>query len=95
MGPDYHIDHLCQKTGKILENIAKLRHFVPRHVLLTIYYSLISPYLHYGIFAWGQCAQTYVRKLLQTSQRRAILIFFISAREYSMPLLYLSSNVHV
>ena len=72
MGPDYHIDHLCQKTGKILENIAKLRHFVPRHVLLTIYYSLISPYLH-SFFAWGQCEQTHLHKLLQILQRRAMI----------------------
>ena len=73
MGPDYHIDHLCRKTGKILEIIAKLRHFVPRQVLLTIYYSLISPHLHYGIFAWGQCAQTHLHKLLQILQRRAMI----------------------
>ena len=73
MDPDYHIDHLCQKTGKILENSAKLRHFVPRHVLLTIHYSLISPYLHYGLFAWGQCAQTHLHKLLQILQRRAMI----------------------
>ena len=73
MGPDYHIDHLCHKTGKILESIAQLRHFVPRHVLLTIYYSLISPYLYYGIFAWGQGAQTHLHKQLQILQRRAMI----------------------
>ena len=73
MGLDHHIDHPCQKTGKTLENMAKLRHFAPRNVLLTICYSLIPPYLHYGIFAWGQCAQTHLRKLLQISQRRAMI----------------------
>ena len=46
---------------------------VPRHVLLTIYYSLILPYLHYGIFAWGQCAQTHLHELLQILQRRAMI----------------------
>lgn len=64
MGADYHIDHLCQKTGKILENTT---------LCPTICYSLISPYLHYGIFGRGQCAQTHLRKLLPILQRRAMI----------------------
>ena len=35
-----HIDYVCQKVSKTIGIIAKLRHFVPRHVLLTLYRSL-------------------------------------------------------
>ena len=41
----FHIDYVCQKVSKTIGIIAKLRHFVPRHVLLTLYRSLILPYI--------------------------------------------------
>ena len=47
----FHIDYVCQKVSKTIGIIAKLRHFVPRHVLLTLYRSLILPYISYGICA--------------------------------------------
>ena len=49
----FHIDYVCQKVSKTIGIIAKLRHFVPRHVLLTLYRSLILPYISYSICAWG------------------------------------------
>ena len=45
-----HIDYVCQKVSKTIGIIAKLRHFVPRHVLLTSYRSLILPYMLKRIF---------------------------------------------
>ena len=58
-----HIDkELTWKTdinylSKILSRnsgiLNKLKHFFPTHILQTIYSSLISPYLNYGILAWG------------------------------------------
>ena len=82
----YHVHYLCQKISKTLGIIAKLWQFVPRHVLLTIYYSLISPYLNYGICAWGQCAKTYLYKLLVLQKRAHRLIFFTKPREHALPL---------
>ena len=60
----FHIDYICQKASKKIGIIAKLRHFVPRHVLLTLYRSLILPYISYGICAWGHSAETHLHKLL-------------------------------
>ena len=56
----FHIDYVCQKVTKTIGIIAKLRHFVPRHVPLTLYCSLILPYISYGICAWGHAAETHL-----------------------------------
>ena len=40
-----------------------IRHCVPRHVLLSVYNSLIISYLTYGICSWGNCAETFHRKI--------------------------------
>ena len=48
----HHIDHVAIKMSRTVGLICKLRHFLPRHTLLTIYRSLVAPYLSYGLTAW-------------------------------------------
>ena len=60
----YHIESICHKISKSIGIIAKIRHYVPRRVLLSVYNSLIVPYLTYGICGWGNCALTFQRKIV-------------------------------
>lgn len=57
----YHTESICLKISKSI-GIAKIRHYVPRRVLLSVYNSLIVPYVTYGICAWGNCAVTFKKK---------------------------------
>ena len=57
-----HIDHIASKISKIVGIIARLRHHVPLNTLLQIYRSLIFPYTLYGIAAWGQAAQSDLKR---------------------------------
>ena len=82
----FHIDYVCQKVSKTIGIIAKLRHFVPRHVLLTLYRSLILPYISYSICAWGHAAQTHLHKLLVLQKRALRLMFFAEPRTHAVPL---------
>ena len=50
----HHIDNVAIKMSRTVELICKLRHFLQRHTLLTIYRSLVAPYLTYGLMAWGK-----------------------------------------
>ena len=49
----HHIDCVALKISRIIGVIARLRHLVPFTTLLSIYRSLILPYLSYGLTAWG------------------------------------------
>ena len=51
-------DSIVTKTSKNVGLIAKLRHSVPRPILLNIFKSLIHAYLTYGLAAWGQACKT-------------------------------------
>ena len=53
-----HILFISSKISKSLGIISRLRHFVPTDTLLSIYQSLVQPYITYGIAVWGQAAQT-------------------------------------
>ena len=45
----FHIDYVASKLSKIVGIIARLRHFVPFNTLLSIYQSLMFPYLTFGL----------------------------------------------
>ena len=74
--------------------IAKIRHYVPRRVLLSVYNSLIVPYLTYGICGWGNCALTFQRKIVSLQKRalRTRLIYFSKPKKHTVPLFFLKSN---
>ena len=48
----YHIDNVAVKVSRIIGVIARVRHLVPFTTLLSIYRSLILPYLSYGLAAF-------------------------------------------
>ena len=77
----HHIDFICHKISRSVGIIAKMRHYIPRHLLLNLYHALISPYLNYGICAWGNCPQTYLNKILVLQKRALHLIYFSKPKE--------------
>ena len=87
----YHIESICHKISKSIGIIAKIRHYVPRRVLLSVYNSLIVPYLTYGICGWGNCAFTFQRKIVTLQKRALRLIYFSKSKEHAVPF-FLKSN---
>ena len=59
----HHIDFICHKISRSVGIIAKMRYYIPRHLLLK-YHALIPPYLNYGICAWSNFPQTYLSNIL-------------------------------
>ena len=79
------MESICHKISKSIGIIAKIRHYVPRRVLLAVYNSLIVPYLTYGICAWGNCALTFQRKIVTLQKRALRLIYFCKSKEHTVP----------
>ena len=88
----HHIDHVAIKMSRTVGLICKLRHFLPRHTLLTIYRSLVAPYLTYGLMAWGQACKSYLEKPLKLQKRDLSFIYFFFI-EISIQFLYLLTTV--
>ena len=81
----YPIESICHKITKLIEIIAKIRHYVPRRVLLAVCNSLIFPYLTYGICGRGNCALTFQRKIVTLQKRALRLIYFSKSKEHTVP----------
>ena len=55
---DEHVDYISTKISKNIGIIKRVRTFLPQHSLLTLYRTLIEPYLRYCNTVWGQCRDT-------------------------------------
>ena len=49
-----HLSQLCKKLSRSIGLLSKIRHYVPKHLLKTIYYSIFNSHLIYAGEIWGQ-----------------------------------------
>ena len=64
-------DYICKLLSRNLGVIHKLKPFFPCHVLRSLYSTLLLPYIHYAILAWGNCSKTKIESIFRI-QKRAI-----------------------
>ncbi len=48
-----HVHELSKKIARSVGVLTKLRHFVKKSTLTQLYYSIIYPFLIYGVTVWG------------------------------------------
>ena len=67
-----HIDIITTKISKNIGVMNRLKYFLPRSILLTLYNSFVLPYLNYSILTWGSPTPKCNRLL--TLQKRAVRV---------------------
>ena len=59
-----HISYLSGKIAMVLGMMHRVKKVLPRHFLVSIYKSLIIPYLYYCTIIWGNATQSILTKLI-------------------------------
>jgi len=83
---DQHINLVKNKISKGIGIICKARKLLDQNTLVTLYYSMIYPYLIYCIEVWGNSAQVYMSSLLKLQKKTIRIITSASYRAESDPL---------
>ena len=60
----FHITGVTKKVSRAIGLMYKLRHYVCKKIIISIYYSLIYPFLIYAIPIWGASDNIYIKPLL-------------------------------
>ncbi len=70
----YHLSELSKKLARTCGIFFKIRHLLPTNVLVSLYNSLFSSFLQYGIIVWGLTYDIHTKPiyLLQKKVVRAI-----------------------
>ena len=82
-----HVDELCLKLSKTVGIFSKLRYYVNVDILIMLYYSIIYPFLTYGIQVWGLTYPNYLKPVTTLQKRFIRIMTFSDPRSHSEPLL--------
>ena len=64
-----HINHISKKISKCIAILFKLKHFVCRDTLKSLYYTLAYPYFTYCNIIWGNTCDSYLSPLIILQKR--------------------------
>lgn len=83
---EQQIKFVHSKISKNVGIISRLRHYMSLKTLVNIYYSLIYPYLSYGILSWGSTYKTKLARICSMQNKCIRNIFFTNRYEHALPL---------
>ena len=78
-----HISNLTMKIKRNIGVISKIRHYVGTNICINLYYSLIYPFLIYGVVIWGNTYLSSTNPLYILQKKVVRLINFSSFRDHT------------
>ena len=81
-----HSDTILLKISETVGLLSNLRHFGLFSTLISIYHSLIVPYLRYSLIALGQASKSQLNKLLVLQKCALCFIPFAKPCDHAIPL---------
>ena len=81
-----HISSITKTTSRNTGVLSKLRWFLPPSALLSIYNTLILPYLNYSNIVWARSSNSQLHSLLMIQKRAVRICTLSSPRDHSAPL---------
>ena len=78
-----HIDYVIKRLGKQCGIISKLRHYVPRNLLIRYYKSNINPIVQYGILVYGCSKMSNLEKIHRLQKKILKFIYFRRRLDHS------------
>ena len=69
-----HLTSLEEKLSRSIGLLSKIRHYVPKFLLKTIYYSIFNSHLIYGCEVWSQNQNNVLVHRLQKLQGKAVCL---------------------
>ena len=70
-----HVNHIARKISKSMGILNKVKKIFPSEILLTLYFSLIHPYIMYALEFWYS-APTRISNIISVLQKKSIRICY-------------------
>ena len=82
----FHIKKVCSHISPKIGIFSKLRHFVPKHILILLFNTLILPHISYCLEVWGSTYPTTLLPLHKLLKKLVRIITFSTPYTPSEPL---------
>ena len=90
---DAHLTNLEKKLSRSIGLLSKIRHYVPMHLLRTIYYSIFNSHLIYACEIWGQNQNNLRFTKLTKLQNKALKVINFQSSDSPTGPLYQENKV--
>src|SRR6218665_51956 len=80
-----HISLITKKNSKNIGVIARIRHLLPTIILISLYYTMIFPYLSYCNIVWGASYKSHLHNLFVLQKRVIRMICKLPYLATSLP----------
>ena len=84
---NYHIKHANLKISKGIGILTKLRRYLSKEILRTLFYAFVQPHLDYGLLVWGSATSTNLKPIKKNLQK-AIRKMLFKNRSHSIEPLF-------
>ena len=88
----FHLNLLSTKLSRANGMLARIRHFVSKHTLHSIYFGIFSSLLTYNLQIWGQTKNNQFRRI-ESLQNKAIRLINFATYRASVNPLYKASKI--
>ena len=88
-----HLTSLEKKLSRSIGLLSKIRHYVPKFLLKTIYYSIFNSHLIYDCHVWGQNQNNALVQRLQKLQEKAVCLINFETNPNLVGQLLKGSNI--
>ena len=78
-----HVNYIVKEIKRSIGILSKIRYFTKLNILTNLYYTLIYPFLIYGIIVWDSCYPTSQKPLQKKAMR---IIIFSKFDAHSSPI---------
>ena len=89
---DEHFATIIPKLSRANGMLAKMRHYVPRNTLFSIYHAIFNSHLNYCSLVWGKLPQ-YIMDKIRSLQNSALRLMYFKSRFESAVPLYHDSKI--
>ena len=92
LGWETHVNNLLKKLRRSVAILSKVRHYTPKWLTRTIYYSLFNSHMIYGCQIWGQHKTSLVNRVMKL-QEKAIRIINFKDNNAQVSNIFAQSNI--
>ena len=82
----FHCDILAKKLKRANGMLMKIRHYVQKEDLKSIYYAIYASHMTYGSQIWGQNINTHTEKIFKLQNRAMRIIQFADLQDDASPI---------
>ena len=90
-----HVNYISTKIKRNIGILSKMRYLVILDILISPYYTLIYPFLIYGLVVWGNTYPTNIKPLFILQKRTIRIITFSKFDEHSSQLFKLANILNL